>query len=146
MTKQLKKSIAYLKFLNLVQALREMPAFPSIDPIEERLLNQLATAWHLGKKITVLEAMAMSPNAAPPFKVMVQTKNTTASGLQVNSMFLPISPTYVAGDVISKDMTGPNGGTWQNQKATVAQSGAINLVQMVSRNRFGTMVLRDWKY
>lgn len=87
-----------------------------------------------------------TPNAAPPFKVMVQTKNTTASGLQVNSMFLPISPTYVAGDVISKDMTGPNGGTWQNQKATVAQSGAINLVQMVSRNRFGTMVLRDWKY
>jgi Fe2+ or Zn2+ uptake regulation protein len=63
-TKQFKKSIAYLKFLNLVQALREMPAFPSIDPIEERLLNQLAAAWHLGKKVSVLEAMAMSPDAS----------------------------------------------------------------------------------
>ena len=58
------KSIAYLKFLNLVQALRELPAFPSIDPIEERLLNQLAATWHLGKKITVLEAMAMSSDAS----------------------------------------------------------------------------------
>jgi len=63
-TKQLKKTFTYLRFLNLVQALRAMPTFPSIDPIEERLLNQLATAWHLGRKISVLEAMAMSPDAS----------------------------------------------------------------------------------
>ena len=57
-----KYSLAYLKFLNLIQAIKEMPAFGSIDPVEERLLNMLAGVWHAGKKITVLEAMNLSPD------------------------------------------------------------------------------------
>lgn len=64
MSKQSKQSITYLKFLNLVQALRQMPTFPEIDPLEERLLNQLASAWHLGDRVTVLEAMAMSSDVS----------------------------------------------------------------------------------
>ena len=59
MEKSTHESLNYLKFLNLVQAIRKLPSFPEMDAVEERLLNMLAVAWHVGKKITVLEAMAM---------------------------------------------------------------------------------------
>jgi hypothetical protein len=59
---QAKHSMLYLKFLNLVQAVREMPVFPHMDPVEERLFNTFATAWHEGRQITVLEAMGMLPD------------------------------------------------------------------------------------
>jgi hypothetical protein len=57
-------SKTYTKFLSLVQAIRELPAFPKLDPVEERLLNQLAAAWEAGENVTVLEAMNMSPDAS----------------------------------------------------------------------------------
>ena len=59
MEKSTHESLNYLKFLNLVQAIRKLPSFPEMDAVEERLLNMLAVSWHVGKKITVLEAMAM---------------------------------------------------------------------------------------
>jgi SOS-response transcriptional repressor LexA len=59
------KSTVYLKFLNLVQALREMPTFPVIDATEERLLHQLAAAWNDGKQVTVLEAMKLEAETSP---------------------------------------------------------------------------------
>ena len=55
-----KYSLTYLKFLNLLRAVRDIPSFPSIDPVEERLLNTLAAIWHAGEKVTVLEAMSLS--------------------------------------------------------------------------------------
>ena len=42
---QNKASIAYMKFLHLTQAVNELPQFPSLDPMEERLLNYFASAW-----------------------------------------------------------------------------------------------------
>ena len=39
-----------------------MPIFSAIDPVEENLLNMLASRWHEDKKITVLEAMNLSAN------------------------------------------------------------------------------------
>ncbi len=64
LTKLPASSKTYLKFLDMVQALREGPHFPSLDPLEERLLNQLATQWGSEARVTVLEAMAMSPDAS----------------------------------------------------------------------------------
>ena len=55
-----KYSLMYLRFLNLINAIRKIPTFPVLDPVEERLLNQLAATWHSGKKISVLEAMGLS--------------------------------------------------------------------------------------
>ena len=55
----------YAKFLSLVQAIKGLPAFPELDPLEERLLNQLASQWHQGAKVTVLEAMQMSNDVSP---------------------------------------------------------------------------------
>lgn len=65
MSKHPAPSSVYLKFLNLMDALREMPTFPSIDSTEERLLHQLESAWVAGKQVTVLEAMQMDAETSP---------------------------------------------------------------------------------
>lgn len=65
MSKHPAPSSVYLKFLNLMDALREMPTFPSIDSTEERLLHQLESAWAAGKQVTVLEAMQMDAETSP---------------------------------------------------------------------------------
>lgn len=65
MKKPNQSSSTYTKFLNLVEAIRNLPTFPVLDPVEERLLNQLAAAWHAGARVTVLEAMQMAPYASP---------------------------------------------------------------------------------
>ena len=44
-------SMAYLRLLNLVSAIQRRQ--PALDPIEERLLNRMAAAWHRGDKVTV---------------------------------------------------------------------------------------------
>lgn len=49
----------YLRFLNLVHALRETSALPVTDPVEDRMLNTLAARWHTGTKVTVLDVVAM---------------------------------------------------------------------------------------
>lgn len=58
-------SQTYLRFLNLVSAIRGLPAFPSLDAVEERVLNGLAAVWACGAKVTVLEAMRLTPDASP---------------------------------------------------------------------------------
>lgn len=62
MPSQDRHSLTYLKFLNLVQAIRELPIFPSMDPVEERLFNMFANAWHIGRRISILEAMRLLPD------------------------------------------------------------------------------------
>ena len=52
-------SQTYLRFLNLVKAVHQLPDFPKLDPVEERLLHLFATVWHAEQKITVLQAMAI---------------------------------------------------------------------------------------
>ena len=57
-------SDVYLEFLQLVQAVRQLPDFPALDPVEERLLNLFATVWQTEQKITVLQAMGMSSDVS----------------------------------------------------------------------------------
>ena len=57
--------MSYFKFLNLLEAVRQLPSFPSLDASEERLLNTFATRWHAGQRISVLEAMKMLPEISP---------------------------------------------------------------------------------
>ena len=64
MNKVKNQSNTYTKFLRLVQAIRDLPTFPLLDPLEERLLNQLAGQWHVGAKVTVLQAMEMSADVS----------------------------------------------------------------------------------
>lgn len=65
MNKPKDASRTYLRFLNLVNAVRGLPSFPSLDAVEERVLNGLASIWATGAKVTVLEAMRLTPDASP---------------------------------------------------------------------------------
>jgi hypothetical protein len=56
-----KPSQTYLKFLNLVQSIRELPSFPAIDALEERMMNLFAASWQEEQQVTVLQAMHMVP-------------------------------------------------------------------------------------
>lgn len=58
-------SQTYLRFLNLVAAIRGLPSFPSLDAVEERVLNGLAAIWATGGQVTVLEAMRLTPDSSP---------------------------------------------------------------------------------
>lgn len=65
MSKAKDASQTYLRFLNLVSAVRALPAFPSLDAVEERVLNGLAAVWATGGQVTVLEAMRLTPDSSP---------------------------------------------------------------------------------
>jgi DNA-binding MarR family transcriptional regulator len=65
MKKETEYSSIYLRFLNLIQAIQELPGFPQVDPVEERLLNALAASWHNERRVTVLEAMGLTLNVSP---------------------------------------------------------------------------------
>lgn len=58
---------SYIKFLNLAKAIRELTAFPSLNPMEECLLNFIAMSWQADKMLSVSETMhsdvAMSPSS-----------------------------------------------------------------------------------
>lgn len=49
----------YVRFLNLVNALRQMPAVPLLDAVEERLLGRLLAAREAGQLVQVTEAARM---------------------------------------------------------------------------------------
>jgi DNA-binding MarR family transcriptional regulator len=57
MLKKTEESVAYVNFLRLVNDVRVSHDFTMLSPIEERLLNLLASAWIQDQKITVLKAM-----------------------------------------------------------------------------------------
>ena len=65
MTKMAASAGLYLRFLNLVRALDNVPKFPVLDATEERLLSQLALAWETGKSVTVLQTMSMESGVSP---------------------------------------------------------------------------------
>ena len=46
-----------INYLCRLEAQRNASEAIKLDPLEERMLICLATAWHVGKEITVLEAM-----------------------------------------------------------------------------------------
>lgn len=54
----------YLQFLSRLHTLRDVPGFVDLNPLEERLLNLLATYWYADKKITVMRAMSICPDAS----------------------------------------------------------------------------------
>lgn len=60
MTKPTKPSLTYLKFLNLVQSVRQLPDFPVMDAVEERMINLFAASWQRKQQVTVLQAMEMT--------------------------------------------------------------------------------------
>ena len=58
-------SNTYLKFFNLVQAVRQKDDLFALDPVEERLLNSFAVFWGAGKHLTATEAALIVAVVAP---------------------------------------------------------------------------------
>ena len=50
----------YQKFLNLANAAEELSEFPTLDPVEQKMLSLLSKYWSGKQKITVVEAMHMT--------------------------------------------------------------------------------------
>lgn len=58
-------SLKYLRFLNLVEAIRGLTDFPQLDALEDHILHKFAAIWHVGDRLTVLEAMSVSSELSP---------------------------------------------------------------------------------
>lgn len=50
-----KHASSYVKFLNLLDAVRQMPALPVLDAVEERLLSAVLAAREVGEFLPVTE-------------------------------------------------------------------------------------------
>lgn len=79
MTNQLPAN-AFVRFVNLMRAIAVLPAGISLDPQEERLLQELALRWGRGEAVTVLAAMNMMAEASPS-TVQRRLKSLRGKGL-----------------------------------------------------------------
>lgn len=58
-------SQTYVKFYNLVQAVRQKDRLFTLDPVDERLLSSFAAVWGSGRSLTASEAALIVPDVAP---------------------------------------------------------------------------------
>lgn len=65
MTKPTRPADLYLRFLNLTEALRGLPALPALDPLEERILELIARAGQANARLSVRDVMARDELGAP---------------------------------------------------------------------------------
>lgn len=55
----------YLRFLQLAEAIRGLPALPPLDPLEERILGWVARAAREQERLSVRDMMAKDELGAP---------------------------------------------------------------------------------
>jgi hypothetical protein len=55
----------YLRFLQLSEAIRGLPALPPLDPLEERILTWVARAAQEGERLSVRDMMSKHELGAP---------------------------------------------------------------------------------
>jgi DNA-binding MarR family transcriptional regulator len=55
----------YLRFLQLAEALRGLPSLPSLDPLEERILELVARAGQKKERLSVRDMMGKSELGSP---------------------------------------------------------------------------------
>lgn len=65
MSKSARPADIYLRFLNLAQALRGLPALPALDPLEERILSVVGLARQSAQRLSVRDLMAIDDLGAP---------------------------------------------------------------------------------
>jgi hypothetical protein len=58
-------SDVYLRFLQLAEAIRGLPALPPLDPLEERILSWVARAAQREERLSVRDMMAREEFGAP---------------------------------------------------------------------------------
>jgi hypothetical protein len=83
-------------------------------------------------------------DAAPPFKSYIQVYK--AGTLQNDAKMLPIAPNYVAGTEISVTLNNSGSG-WTNPQTNNTNSASnYNWIELLSRNKFGTVLDRQWRW
>ena len=65
MPKTTRPADIYLRFLQLVEALRGLPSLPSLDPLEERILGIIARAGQASERLSVRDMMAKNELGSP---------------------------------------------------------------------------------
>ena len=55
----------YLRFLQLAEALRGLPSLPTLDPLEEKILELVARMAQANERLSVREMMARSELGSP---------------------------------------------------------------------------------
>ena len=65
MSKSKSAAEIYLRFLQLSEAIRGLPALPPLDPLEERILGWVARATREGERLSVRDMMAHEEFGAP---------------------------------------------------------------------------------
>lgn len=58
-------SQTYVKFFNLMRAVRQKDRLFALDPVDERLLSSFATVWSTGEHLTASDAAMIVPDVAP---------------------------------------------------------------------------------
>lgn len=76
-----KHSIAYVRFLSLLDAIRGEADFPVIDATERLLLERLASLWHTGQTVTVLRIMNDETLGLSPSTVHRRLKSLRSLGM-----------------------------------------------------------------
>jgi len=65
LNKRSRSADVYLRFLQLSEAIRGLPALPPLDPLEERMLAWIARAAREGERLCVRDMMARHELGAP---------------------------------------------------------------------------------
>ncbi len=65
MAKSTKFADLYLRFIALVEGLREAPSLPPLEPLEERILMIVAQAHHTQERLSVKDLMGMAELGSP---------------------------------------------------------------------------------
>jgi DNA-binding transcriptional ArsR family regulator len=78
---QPERSVAYLRFLSLLDAIRGDPNLPMLEANERELLDMLAMRWFSGRKVCVLEAMNSGVSGMSPSTVHRRIKSLKHAGM-----------------------------------------------------------------
>jgi len=65
MSSDSKLSQTYVRFFNLVQAVRQKDQLFTLDPVDERLLSSFAAVWGSGQRLSASDAARIVPDVAP---------------------------------------------------------------------------------
>jgi DNA-binding MarR family transcriptional regulator len=79
MKKAIEPSDVYLRFLQLAEAIRGLPALPPLDPLEERILAMVARAGKQEARLSVRDMMGKEQLGAPA-TVHTRLKSMRAKG------------------------------------------------------------------
>ncbi len=65
MSKRPRKADIYLRFLQLAEALRDLPTLPTLEPLEERILTLIAFASQNKERLSVKDLMGKRELGSP---------------------------------------------------------------------------------